>query len=187
MSNREEGTLTIAEEYRMIAKLSGDTLANFSVDNQPQDAMSTCSDDSLPADPLDSYFENLQTAQEHDRVAIVSDELLARVNDPYYFRDLMHNAALNLESGEDIEEEAQIIFDGWEDASSRMPYAQARFITSTIHSTLRRYATQHPRYRALCNALLVHVHGANEEAEETPEGEAPAYGEWALGHDRTGQ
>ncbi|KAK4930015.1 hypothetical protein LTR49_003342 [Elasticomyces elasticus] len=167
MSNREEGTLTIAEEYRMIAKLSGDTLANFSVDNQPQDAMST---------PLKST-----------RVAIVSDELLARVNDPYYFRDLMHNAALNLESGEDIEEEAQIIFDGWEDASSRMPYAQARFITSTIHSTLRRYATQHPRYRALCNALLVHVHGANEEAEETPEGEAPAYGEWALGHDRTGQ
>ncbi|KAK4901285.1 hypothetical protein LTR27_001843 [Elasticomyces elasticus] len=187
MSNREEGTLTIAEEYRMIAELSGDTLANFSVDNEPQDAMSTCSDDSLPADPLDAYFENLQTAQEHNRVAIVSDELLARVNDPHYFRDLMHNAALNLESGEDIEEEAQIIFDGWEDASSRMPYAQARFITSTIHSTLHRYATQHPRHRALCIALLVHVHGANEEAEETPEGDAPAYGEWALGHDRTGQ
>ncbi|KAK3619016.1 hypothetical protein LTR56_021366 [Elasticomyces elasticus] len=163
MSNREEGTLTIAEEYRMIAELSGDTLANFSVDNEPQDAM------------------------KHNRVAIVSEELLARVNDPHYFRDLMHNAALNLESGEDTEEEAQIIFDGWEDASSRMPYAQARFITSTIHSTLHRYATQHPRHRALCIALLVHVHGANEEAEETLEGDAPAYGEWALGHDRTGQ
>ncbi|KAK3643718.1 hypothetical protein LTR56_010022 [Elasticomyces elasticus] len=208
-SDDTEERLTIGEGYRMIAELSGDTLANFSIDNEPKDesdTMSVLSDDSLPEDPLDAYHENLEAARNNDGPAAAYDIVLTRVAGPHHYRAVGALAGIIYEltwtrMPEVIDEtvqslvgrvqetrsEADILFTGWWLAAARMVYREACVFTDAAHNRLLRGYTGLQSHTALVNALLDRFDAAQYDMRDA-DGSRPSYNNWALGHlDRTGQ
>ncbi|KAK4945890.1 hypothetical protein LTR10_014981 [Elasticomyces elasticus] len=208
-SDDAEETLTTGEEYRMIAELSGDTLANFSIDNEPDDAsdtMSVLSDDSLPEDPLEAYHDNLEAARNDDGPAVAYDIVLTRVSGPYHYRTVGDLAEIIYELTwtrmpevidetvqslvgrvQDTRPEADILFTGWWLAAARMVYREACEFTQAAHNRLLHGYTGLQSHTALVNTLLDRFDAAQYDMRDA-DGSRPSYNNWALGHpDRTGQ
>ncbi|KAK5675291.1 hypothetical protein LTS10_012056 [Elasticomyces elasticus] len=186
-SDDAEERLTIGQEYRMIAELSGDTLANFSVDNEPKDesdTMSVLSDDSLPEDPLDAYHDNLEAARNDDGPAIAYDIVLTRTRMPEVIDETVQSLVGRVQ---DTRSEADILFTGWWLAAARMVYREACVFTQAAHNRLLRGYTGLQSHTALVNALLDRFDSAQYDMRDA-DGSRPTYNNWALGHpDRTGQ
>ncbi|KAK4896438.1 hypothetical protein LTR27_005651 [Elasticomyces elasticus] len=209
-SDDTEERLTIGQEYRMVAETSGDTLANFSIDNEPKDesdTMSVLSDDSLPEDPLDAYHDSLEAARNNDDgPAIAYDIVLTRVAGPHHYRAVGALAGVIYEltwTGmpevidetvqslvgrvQDTRSEADILFTGWWLAAARMVYREACVFTDAAHNHLLRGYTNLHSHTALINALLDRFDAAQYDMRDA-DGSRPSYNNWALGHpDRTGQ
>ncbi|KAK5747392.1 hypothetical protein LTR17_000033 [Elasticomyces elasticus] len=201
-----EERLAVGQENQMIAEISGDALANYSADNDVSDTMSVASDDSMPADPLDAYHDNLEATHNAIGAAMAYDILLTRVAGPNHYRavgdlaEAMHqltwtrfSAVINntvqnlIGRQQDTRAQADMIYTGWWLAAARMPYRNACAFTRAAHLDFHHGYTGQQSHAALISALLDRFHTAHHDML-APNGRLPTYNNWAIGHPgRTGR